>query len=385
MSAQFGPLPPGLESGTGTSPEEAPRRISRRRLLASAVRLAGSATLAVACTPTGPGPTAPLPTSPAPATSAPPSPPPVIEERVLGVRRHRSCSPTLGQVDGLPAIIVMDEDHQLRVRELTSDRDVGQPIPNMGMGPGEAGVADVDGRAVLVIANFNGAVEVIDLRTSTRSQIGTQAPGIAATAATFAGRPIAATLGVDWVVRRWDLRTQTPLGELLVLPERRILRDLTTTVVHGRLWLVAETRPGVTQVWDAETGEPVARANDTGQITVLDGVPVLVDTHPVVRAVTAVDLRTGAVVRRHDVEEEILLGAIGVLDGRPVIATSGWGNTIVIRDLDTGRQLGAPLAGHEATPSWLGVADLKGRPVLVSTAEDNTIRVWDLAVRAAGQ
>jgi WD40 repeat protein len=137
-------------------------------------------------------------------------------------------------------------------------------------------------------------------------------------------------------------------------------------------------------VWDAETGEPVARANDTGQITVLDGVPVLVDTRPVVKAVTAIDLRTGAVVRRHDVEEEIIHGAVAVLDGRPVIATSGEGNTIVIRDLDTGSHLGAPLVGHEATPNWLGVADLKGRPVLVSAAQDNTIRVWDLAVRAAG-
>lgn len=372
MSAQFGPPPP--------------RHISRRRLLAGAVGLAGSATLGVACTPTGPGPTAPPPARPAPFTPAAPPPPPVIQERVLDVRwdRDNAYSFTLGQADGLPAVLVGNEDGQLQVRELTSDRDVGQPVPDKATYTGESGVADVDGRPVLLINSFSGAVEVIDLRTATRSQIAMQAPGVAATATTFDGRPIAATLGVDGIVRRWDLRTRTPLGEPLAFPAGRIGGDLATAVVHGRLWLVGESYPSTTQVWDAETGEPVARANDTGEITVLDGLPVLVDTRPVIRAITALDLRTGAVVRRHDVGEEILRGAVAVLDGRPVIATSGWGNAIVIRDLDTGRQLGAPLTGHEATPVRLGVTDLKGRPVLVSAAQDDTIRVWDVAVRAAG-
>lgn len=373
MSAQFGPPPP--------------RHTSRRRLLAGAVGLAGSAALGVACTPAGSGPTAPPPAPPpAPATSAAPPPPPVVEERVLGVRWHRdnAYSFTLGQVDGLPAVLVGDEDWQLRVRELTADRDVGQPVPNMGKYTGESGVADVDGRPVLLINNFSGEVEVIDLRTATRSRIGMQAPGVAATAATFDGRPIGATLGVDGLVHRWDLRTRSPLGGPLDFPQGRLAGDLTTTVVHGRLWLVGLGYPGTTQAWDAETGEPVAHASDTGDITVLDGAPVLVDTRPATGAITAVDLHTGAVVRNHDVEDEILRGAVAVLDGRPVVATSGRGNTIVIRDLDTGRQLGAPLAGHDATPRRLGAADLKGRPVLVSAAQDSTIRVWDVAVRAAG-
>jgi hypothetical protein len=93
--------------------------------------------------------------------------------------------------------------------------------------------------------------------------------------------------------------------------------------------------------------------------------------------------------RRHDVGR-ITASAVAALDGRPVIVTDGEDDTLVIRDLDTGSQLGAPLGGHEAAPTQLGVADLGGRPVLVSAARDNTIRVWDLAVRggrstAAGQ
>ncbi|WP_281287900.1 hypothetical protein [Pseudonocardia hierapolitana] len=42
------------------------------------------------------------------------------------------------------------------------------------------------------------------------------------------------------------------------------------------------------------------------------------------------------------------------------------------------------MTGHEAALTALGVADLNGRPILVSGARDNAIRVWDLAVRAAG-
>jgi len=98
----------------------------------------------------------------------------------------------------------------------------------------------------------------------------------------------------------------------------------------------------------------------------------------------ALDLRTGAVVRRHEVGGRSLGSAVAVLDGRPVVASEGDQDAIVLRDVDTRTQLGAPLMGHQAALTTLGVADLDGRPVLVSAARDNTIRVWDLAVRAAG-
>jgi len=42
------------------------------------------------------------------------------------------------------------------------------------------------------------------------------------------------------------------------------------------------------------------------------------------------------------------------------------------------------MAGHEAHITALGVTDLRGTPILLSAAEDNSIRVWDLAARAAG-
>ena len=69
---------------------------------------------------------------------------------------------------------------------------------------------------------------------------------------------------------------------------------------------------------------------------------------------------------------------------RPVLAVPGEQNTVILRDLDSGAPLGAPLSGHEAELTTLGVTDLHGRPVLVSAARDDSIRARDLAVRAAG-
>jgi WD40 repeat protein len=126
----------------------------------------------------------------------------------------------------------------------------------------------------------------------------------------------------------------------------------------------------------------VIRTNADGYITMLDGVPVVVDIR---YGIMVTHLRTGAVLRLHDADS-LSFGptAVAVVGGRSVLLAGGERNTIVIQDVDTGQRLGAPIDGHEALLTALGVADLNGRPVLVSAAKDNTIRVWDLAVRAAG-
>jgi WD40 repeat protein len=153
-------------------------------------------------------------------------------------------------------------------------------------------------------------------------------------------------------------------------------------MIDGRLCLVGQLIPRIlTQVWDFVTGEPVVRTNATGEITVLDGVTVLANT---TQRLEVVDLHTGAVMRRHDIGGGSRVSTFAVLDGRSVVAHEGDRGVIIIRDVDSGRQLGAPLTGHEAALTRLGVADLNGRPILVSGARDNAIRVWDLAVRAAG-
>jgi WD40 repeat protein len=289
-------------------------------------------------------------------------------------------------VGGRPAIFAVDPDLQVHLRDLTTDRDIVQPMPSYEADVNRVEVVAVDGRDVLVTVGFDGQVRTVDLPSGRSGAVGVHDGVWAVAAASAGGVSIAATNGLnDGIVRRWDLRTGGPLGEPLPLPEASETgATLSTASIDGRLCLAAQAvSRNLTVVWDGATGEQVARTNATGEITVLGGVPVLVN---IVQGIAVADLRTGAVIRRHPTDSAIGLrpSAVALLDGRPVLAIEGERNTIVIRDLDTGQQLGAPIEGHQAALTKLGVADLNGRPVLVSAARDNAIRVWDLAVRAAG-
>jgi hypothetical protein len=377
----LGPAPAGSPPG--------PRRPSRRALLvgaAGAAVSAGGGALAVAlarpaartagapATPVGAGP-----------LSGPPSDA-VIEERVLGVRSTTPLPFSTTQVGGRPAILVVDTDSRTRVRDLLTDQDIGWPFPPYEVPVTKAEVIDVDGRGVLVSVNHGGLISAFDLQTWSRTEIGEHDGVPDLVAANAGGVPIAATsVHREGVVRRWDVRGRAPLGKPLELPEAgESAVELSTAVIDDRPCVVAQLiGRSLMRVWDAETGELVVRANAEGYITTLDGDPVVVG---IFRGFTVVDLRTGATLRRHDADLDLLIGpaAVAVVDGRSVLVTQGEQNTIVIRDVDTGQHLGAPIEGHEAALTQLGVADLNGRPVLVSAARDNTMRVWDLAARATG-
>jgi WD domain, G-beta repeat len=51
-------------------------------------------------------------------------------------------------------------------------------------------------------------------------------------------------------------------------------------------------------------------------------------------------------------------------------------------DLATGAPVGNPLTGHDDSVNAVAVAELKGRPVVISGGDDRTVRVWDLTTGA---
>ncbi|WP_433516774.1 hypothetical protein ACQP2T_15180 [Nonomuraea sp. CA-143628] len=50
-------------------------------------------------------------------------------------------------------------------------------------------------------------------------------------------------------------------------------------------------------------------------------------------------------------------------------------------DLITGEQVAGPLTGHEGMVCAVATAEIEGRPHVVTTGDDATVRLWDLSIR----
>jgi len=350
------------------APGAAPRT-SRRRLLVGVVGaavLAGGGAVAVALTRAPrPGPTGPRPE-------------PVIVERALAVRSTSPFPFRTTKVGDAPAIIVDSLEFGTGLYDIVEGRRIGADQSDVIVNVDSAEVVDVDGRAVLVAGTGPTEIVAVDVGTGRSTVVGVHASTASGlVAATIGDRVIAAVIA-DEQLCRWDVRTGAEIGRRPA-PGAAAFPPLTAWDAGGRTFATVPGPSGA-YVWDLATGEEVARPRHPGAITEFGGVPVVVST---IDGLTVTDLHTGAVVRRHDLGR-VVTSAVAVVDGRSVLAVPGGQNTVVLRDLDSGAPLGAPLSGHQADLTALGVTDLRGRPVLVSAARDNTIRVWDLAVRAAG-
>ncbi|WP_326826299.1 serine/threonine-protein kinase [Streptosporangium sp. NBC_01756] len=71
--------------------------------------------------------------------------------------------------------------------------------------------------------------------------------------------------------------------------------------------------------------------------------------------------------------------AVAQLGGRPVVVSGSKDETVRVSDLATGAPVGRPFIGHGDWIWSVAVAQLEGRPVVVSGSKDETVRVWDLA------
>ena len=374
-----------------TSVPDAGRAVSRRRLLLGAVGAAvlggGAATAAVLATRSGPRPSpvaaAPAPQSPAPSAAF--AGPTVLPERALGIRSTEMFPFLPGKSGETPVAAIVDMNHEIHVRDLVSDTDIGSPLKYSVLA--YTCLADIDGSTAVVRSTGKGTIETTDLRTGLAvgtpidAHQGAYVEGIVS--GTLEGRPIAATVAADRTLRRWDLTTRTQIGTPIPLQGEGSRAGLGLITIGGRLTVHIHVGSTVF-LYEFVSGTLVPHADHIGHdIIEIDGVAVVVD--PYGTDVRVRDMVTGA-------ERTIIKGGSGrvvdfaltTIDRRPVVAMSWADNTIAIRDLATGSPLGRPLAGHEATITSLGVTDLRGTPILLSAAEDNSIRVWDLAARAAG-
>jgi serine/threonine-protein kinase len=372
-----------------TPPPPPPRGRGRRWLPAAGVAALAAAVLAtvlvvVAQPPAEPGTPDPHVEAAAPADALP-SGGPIIERTIVGAAPD-VWKPVIAELDGTPVLVRVDTD-VTAVYDLATGERVGVPLQGL-FGAMSATVTRLDGRSVLITGSSDRVIRMYDLAAG--EPLPTTMTGHTGVISHLAvvevdGRKVLISGSDDSTIRRWDLATATQIGEPL-------------TGHAGRLTamsVVGDDRPVVlARGYDddaissfdvatgAPAGPPVPAVQDNITTVALPGGLAVMST-PDYGQMLFVDLRTGARFD-HGITDRMYSSttAAAVVGGIPVLAVSSYSdNTVQLRDLRTGQQVTAPLAGHEAPVRHLDSLTVDGRTFLVSSSSDRSIRIWDLNTR----
>ncbi|GAA2260435.1 hypothetical protein GCM10010232_59520 [Streptomyces amakusaensis] len=316
--------------------------------------------------------------------------------RLLSGHRRRVTCVAIGDLDGRPIAVTGGADDTARLWDLTSQRQIGEPLP-VGAGVGAVAVGELGDYTVALTGAVDGTVRIWDL--SAGQEYGEPLTGhtnnvTAVVIGAVEGRPVVLTGSADGTARLWDLETRRQLGSELSAHRRTVL-DADLGELDGRPVAVTGGADKAVHVWDLSE---VFRGGDAR----LDGSPLIGPAE----SVTAVSLirldgRTVALVgdkagmlSRWDLGQRRQLGepvaahvysgrsgvgslVTGVFDGRPVALTSGRLD-VRLWDPRTLQQLGQPLRGHVLDIEAAALTDRADAALAVTVGVDRTARIWDL-------
>lgn len=302
----------------------------------------------------------------------------------------------VGGLDGRPIAVTGGQDGTARVWDLTSQRQIGDPL-RVGIAVSAIAMGDLGDYTVALTGGQDGTVRVWDL--SAGQEYGAPLTGHtnqvqSIVVGAIDGHPVVLTASADGTARVWDFVTRRQLGAALSA-HRRTVWDADLGELKGRPVAITGGDDKAVHVWDLSE---VLHGGDAR----LDGSPLIGPS----QAVTAVclarlDDRTVALVgdrsgmlSRWDVESRRQIGepviahvyylrsgvasaVVGEFDGRPVALTSGR-REARLWDLRTLQQLGHPLRGHVediTAAAFTGRADTS---LAVTVGQDRTARIWDL-------
>lgn len=312
--------------------------------------------------------------------------------RVLsGHTKEVNCVAT-GELDGRPIAVTGSEDGTARVWDLTTQRQIGEPLTG-GLPVHAVAIGDLGDYTVALTGSVDGTVKVWDLSTG-------QAYGAPLTGHTnrvtsvvtgaVDGRPVVLTASGDGTARIWDLVDRRQLGAPLAA-HRRTVNAAALGELEGRPIALTGGEDQAVYVWDLrgifDGGD--ARVDGTALIGSAGAVGALCVTVVEGRSVALVAdnsqrLSRWDLVDRRQIGDPVLMLSFplsvvaGEFRGRPVVLTSTF-RDVQLWDAQTLQQLSQPLRGHV---EGISAAALVSRPdafLAVTVSRDRTARIWDLA------
>ena len=303
----------------------------------------------------------------------------------------------VAELDGRPVVISGGNDATVRVRDLATGASVGKPFTGDIGSVTAVAVAQLDGRPVVITGGDDGTVQVWELTTGMARQLATSTligePFTSHTGSVTAvgvaeldGRPVVISGGNDAKVRIWDLATDAAVGQPFT-GHARSVNAIAVTELDGRPVAITGGHDGAVQIWELATGALIGEpfTSHTGWVTAvgvaeLDGRPMAISGSRDA-TVRVWELGTGASVSQTFTDHARSVNAVAVAEfyGRSVVISGSDDATVQVWELTTGTLVDIPLPSHSEPVNAVAVAELYGRSVVISGSDDGTVQVWELA------
>ncbi|MGI5459043.1 caspase family protein [Streptomyces sp. CA-249302] len=313
-----------------------------------------------------------------------------------GHTRSVNCV-SVGQLDERPITVTGSRDGTVRVWDLTTQRQIGEPLA-MGVAVSAVAIGELGDYTVVLAGGVDGTVQVWDL--SAGQPYGSPLTGHTNVirvirVCTLGGRTVVLTAGGDGTARLWDLAERRQLGAPLS-GHKRTVWDAVLAKVDGRALAVTGGDDKAVRIWDLcdvpDGGD--ARIDGSALIGPAGGVRAVSTGEVDGRTVLLVGDMTGMLslwdlAERRQIGEPVvahqyfdrsgvLSATVGTFGGRTVALTCGRQETRLWK-LPSLRQLVPPLRGHMDDICAAALTSRGDTSLAVTVSSDRTARVWDLS------